>query len=226
MNKEIDLTIKDLSPKDDKVIEIHPNIPSLPLNLIVIGRSGCGKTNMLLNLIGFYGKTFKNKIIVFSKTNDSSLKYLKDNYNAKVFLSIGNKIESIMEIQKQQKDQGKRPEPICLIFDDYITDGLFNKRRSIFDKLFSMGRHPNISIIITSQSYTLLPATIRRMAWNIILFKISNKGERKIIIDELSTTLDLTENQFEEIYDNATEQKYSFLYINVLKQRYLTRFGV
>ena len=80
-----------------------------------------------------------------------------------------------------------------------------------------MARHFNISVITTSQQYTLLPASIRRLAFYSIIYKISNTSERKIMIYEQCNAIDKTEKEFEEMYDECVAEPYSFMYIDARK---------
>ena len=108
MVKKIDLEIKNLSVRD-KRIKIHPNLPGLPLSLLLLSISEGGKTNCCINLILKYAKYFKDNVYIFSKTPDKSIKkHLIDNpkINAIRFNSLidkeGNNI--IEEIIKNQKE--------------------------------------------------------------------------------------------------------------------------
>ena len=76
-----------------------------------------------------------------------------------------NLIEKLLDYQKSKKENGNPLKNNLILMDDFITDNSFNKRRSIFDKLYSMSRHFNISVITTSQSYTLMPSSIRRLVF-------------------------------------------------------------
>ena len=57
---ELDTTIRDLTIPFKKTV-VSRNIPSLPMNCIAVGRSGSGKTAVILNLLQFYKKHFKNR---------------------------------------------------------------------------------------------------------------------------------------------------------------------
>jgi len=223
-NPNLDTTIHDLTIPFKKTI-VNRNIPSLPMNCIAIGRSGSGKTASILNLLEFYKKHFKNRILIFAPTPDMSLYNLCDTMGAQIFLDIGDKIRRTLEFQKQQKLEGKKLKHILMYFEDFISNGEMNKRRSAFTELFSTARHYKISVLITGKSFSLIPSSLRRMAWNFLIFKITNTREKKLMIDELCGTLDMTENEFEETYDSCVSEPYSFIYIDTVKGKWLKRFG-
>ena len=229
LNKNLDLKIKDLTIHDP-VIYVHPDIPSVPFNMNVYGSSNSGKTNVLLNIVAFYKKIFKDRIVVFTASRNGSLYSLIKNHGAKIYNSLtdsedGDVLGKLMTFQKGLKENGDKPKNVLVIFDDWISDSSFNKKRNIYDKLFSMGRHYNLSIICTSQQFTLLPSTLRRLAWYNIIFKISNNVEKKMMVGEMCNTVDMNEIEFEKVYRDCVSDPYSFIYIDTKKRGYSMRFG-
>jgi len=106
--KPIDLKIKKLSVSLPKV-SIHPNLPSLCFSMVVVGKSGCGKSNCICNLVLKYRKYYKDNLYIFQKSPCETIKKnLIDNPNMNRirFKSIidkeGNNI--ISEIIKSQKE--------------------------------------------------------------------------------------------------------------------------
>ena len=73
----MNLTIKDLT-KHDTVLEIHPNLPTVPFNMCVYGKSSCGKTNVIINMLNWYNKIFKNRTIIFTKSMNGSLVFITE----------------------------------------------------------------------------------------------------------------------------------------------------
>jgi hypothetical protein len=225
----LNLKIKDLTIKD-KSFKIHDDIPEVPFNLCCYGKSASGKTNLIINLLLFYKKVFKNRVIIFTKSRNGSLYSLEEKIGAKIFNSLynenGNIIEEVLEFQRTRKEENEKLKNILILFDDWITDESFNRKRNVYDKLYSMARHFNISVITTSQQYTLLPSSIRRLSWYDIIFKISNQSERKTMIYEECSAIDKNEKEFEEIYNDCVKEPFSFIYIDKKNGKYLKRFGV
>lgn len=73
-------------------------------------------------------------------------------------------------------------------------------------------RHVSSSVIIVTQAYRAIPKTIRTNCNAIILFDIPNKNELRSIYEE--NPEGLTEKEWMRVYNYATEENYSFLYIN------------
>jgi ABC-type dipeptide/oligopeptide/nickel transport system ATPase subunit len=219
----MDLTISDLTIHDP-VISIDPRLPSVPFNMCLYGKSGCGKTNLLMHIAKWYKPVFNKRTVIFTKSMNGSLYNIAKKLNGMIHNDIGDIIDTIMEYQKQCKENGDKLKNVLLIFDDFISDKSLNSKRNIYDKLFSMARHYNISVIITTQQYTLLPSNIRRLAWYNIIYKISNTSERKIMIYEQCNSLDMTENEFENVYKECTGEKYGFIYIDSINGKWSNKF--
>jgi hypothetical protein len=226
---DLDTTIKDLTVKFKPII-VNEKLPSLPTNILIYARSGQGKTCVIINLLNFYKKVFKNRIIVISKTRDQSLLSLEKKYGAIILHNLFNEagenvIQNLIDHQQELKGNGEKLKPYICILEDWITDKTLNQKRNIYDTLFSQGRHSNITTIITSQQYTAIPAGIRRMAWVDIVFKISNQAEKKLMINELCSAVDLNENEFEKIYNNCVKEPHSFLYIDRGNAKWSKKFN-
>ena len=220
----LDTNIKVLASGSKKVI-VNEKLPSLPNNMLVFARSNQGKTNCLLNLIHFYKKIFKDRIMIISKSYDESLETLRKSHNAEIFYDIYNEngeniIEKLIAYQKNRKARGEKLQHYLVLLEDMISDKSLNNKRTCYDTLFSMGRHLKITTIITSQSYTAIPSSLRRMCWTFLVFKITNQAEKKIMCAELCATLDLSETEFEKVYNEAIREPYAFMLIDCAKNKY------
>ena len=107
-----------------------PEIPDHPRRILIIGGSGSGKTNALLNLINneldidkiyLYTKyPYKAKYqLLINKRESTGLKYLND---SKAFIEYSNDIYKNIEEYNQNKKR-----KILIVFDDMIADMLSNK---------------------------------------------------------------------------------------------------
>jgi hypothetical protein len=184
-----------------------------------------------VNLLKYYKKYFKGNLIIFTKSRSGTLFLLKDKLNADIFHSLyddngENIIEKMINYQNQLKEMGEKPDHLCIFLDDWILDNSFDKKRNIYEKLFSMGRHCLISTLITSQQYSLIPSNLRRMSWFDIIYKISNQNEKKMMIYEECSSLDMTEQEFEKIYNECVADKYNFMYIDKSKMKWQKNFGM
>src|SRR3954454_23055688 len=115
-----DLRIKDLTVQDP-VIEVHPNIPTIPFNLCMYAKSNGGKTNVLLNLLQHYKAYFKDRMIVFTKSRNGSLYSLENSMGALLFNSLDNSngenlVERLLEHQRLRKQNKEKLKNYLIVF--------------------------------------------------------------------------------------------------------------
>tara|TARA_R110002126_G_scaffold152665_1_gene299787 strand:- start:256 stop:1173 length:918 start_codon:yes stop_codon:yes gene_type:complete len=260
--KEPNKKVKKIKPKEDgdllKIIKYESNkskikqrplatqgvIPKHGFRLLLVGRSGSGKSMCMLNLLQrghFYGPTDpKNKksgyfdmIWLFSPSADGGddlADYLELD-DKRVFTNereFAPVLKHILTTQKaiiESKGLVKAPK-ICLIFDDCQSCEKFLKSED-FIKIFIAGRHYSISVICCGQSFTKFSRVCRLNASSIMLFPSSN-SEIELLTEEYCPPR-TTKKAFRELVHHATAENYSFLHINnqvEISKRYRKGLGV
>ena len=120
-----------------------PYIPDHPYRILIIGGSGSGKTNVLLNLINQQDHIEKNYLyekdsskpkyeFLIKKREDAGIKHL-DNPNPNAF------IECSMDVVYKNIDEynPSRKRKILIVFDDMIADIISNKKfQAVVNELF------------------------------------------------------------------------------------------
>jgi len=196
-------------------------LPKFPFSMVISGRSGSGKSQLLLNILSrdeMYGSYF-HCIIVFSPTaNDlddtySTLNLPKDNFIKDFDRKI---LENILDNRKNLiKDKGinyvSKYSRVLLIFDDMIAEKQFLESPENL-KLFTLLRHYLCSVIILSQSFKKIPRSIRINANFLAIFP-SLESEILIMLEEI-TPSGVTKKDFRNILNYCTSDKYSFLSVN------------
>ncbi len=226
VNLEIDLSLD--VPYKNK-IEIHPNLPTIPFYLLSEGAGNSGKTLCTVSLVSNYKSYFKESTFIFTNSRCPTLMKMAKKFKAKVFDDIyspngSNRVEQILKKQEMREESDLPVKNVLLIFDDFISNSELNKRRGSLTKLFSMARHFQVSMVFTSQSWTLIPSPVRRMATDVIAFSTSNNKELKSLADELCNFV--TEEEWKVIFEFATKEKHNFLYCQILKKRFLKNFDI
>lgn len=230
-NEQLDLTIKDLTSSNFKYEQADPRLFRIPSGgILVVGRSGCGKTNVIKNWIEWHKKFFKDRIICLCESLDDNLKEIETKYGGIVMTEPNNPegknvIQNLINYQLDRKARGKKLQNYLVYLEDWINHPSFDKKRSIYGKLFSQGRHLRITTIMSVQQYTLTPANLRRQCQAFILFKISNTSERKICFNELCNTVDMSEQDFETVYNHITQQPFGFMVIDCHKAKWSNQFN-
>ena len=196
-----------------------PYIPDHPYRILIIGASGSGKTNALLNLIN-------NQPYI-----DKTYLYAKDPYEAKYQFLINKRervginrlndptafIEYFDNMHKVYKNidnyNSDKENKVLIVFDDMIADMIKNKElNSIVTELFIRGRKLNISVVFITQSYFKVPKDVRLNTSHFFIMKIPNKRELQQIAPNHSS--DINTGDFIEIYRKCTDKPYSFLVID------------
>lgn len=202
-------------------------IPRHPARVIFNGKSGSGKSNLLINMMikpGFYRKYFDETFLISPTANkgDDLPKFLElDEKNIHNDLDP-DIIEKIMNNQMdkvQEKGIDKSPK-VCVILDDVQSSPPF-MRSQPFTQLFLAGRHYNISTYICCQQFKRLPKVCRLQATNIFFFP-SSLSEVETLCDEFCPP-NISKKDFKEMIKYATKEPYNFLHVNMFvhfKERY------
>ena len=193
-----------------------PYIPDHPYRILIIGGSGSGKTNALLNLIE--NQPDVDKIYLYAKDPyDAKYQYL-----IKIREKVGSKRfnypDTFIEYSDDMQDVYKnidgynidKERKILIVFDDMIVD-MFNKKKlnSIVIELFIRGRQLNISLFFITQSYFKVPKNVRLNTTHFLITKIPNKRElQKIALNHSS---DISAKDFINIDKKYTADPYSLL---------------
>lgn len=206
--------------KTDKqeFINRHVLAPQWPFRLLICGQTGCGKTNLLLNLLLNY--LYYNKLYVYAKDlSESSYMFLQE-----FFDDVHRKLDEDYEITEQiatfssnkadivDVDDLDKEYQNLIIFDDFVTE----KDQDTIIELFTRGRKKNASVIYLTQSYYSTPKDIRLQCNYFMFFNIGSK--REVIEIEKDHAIGLTNEEFGRLFSFATEDPYSFMMIDMKDQ--------
>jgi len=109
-------------------INRHVLVPQWPFRLLICGQTGCGKTNLLLNLLFNY--LYYNRLYVYAKDlSESSYMFLQE-----FFDDVHRKLEEDYEITEQivtfssnkadivDVDNLDKEYQNLIVFDDFVTE--------------------------------------------------------------------------------------------------------
>ena len=182
---------------------------------IIIGGSGSGKANALLNLINhepdidkiyLYAKDpYEAKYqFLINKRESTDLKTFND---FKAFIECSNHMVHVYKNIEEYNRNNKRK--MLIAFDDMIADMLSNKKLNpIVTELFIRGRKLNISLVFITQSYFAVPKNIRLNSTHYFVMKIPNKRELQQIAFNHSSDIDF--QNFMNLYKKSSAEPYSF----------------
>ena len=174
-------------------------IPDHPYIIIIIGGSGLGKTNALINLINEQNDI--DKIYLYArdlsepkyeylikKREDAGIKHLN---NPNAFIECSNTMDDVYENIHDYNSSRKRK--ILIVFDD----------------MFIRCRKLNISLVFITQSYFSVPKDVRLNTTHFIM-KINKRELQNIPINHCA---DIDYQDFKKIYRECAKELFNFLTI-------------
>tara|TARA_R110001632_G_scaffold229441_1_gene365565 strand:+ start:4220 stop:4975 length:756 start_codon:yes stop_codon:yes gene_type:complete len=231
------LKAKDIS---DKFIIKKDILPDIPFRMLIVGRSGSGKSNVLSCLVAlddWYGDDFKgdniylwsgskgdekiNKLIEYKEIPDVNVRHeWFDTEVSEVY-------DELVDDWKEKVDEGERPNDVLFIVDDMFYSNKFANSRmkdSMMSKVFMNGRKFNISIVILAQKYSSISSALRENANAIFTFGATNK---QIELMEGDFNYLPSSKDFYRVFRSATNgSKHDFLFINIdrpINERYMNK---
>ena len=189
-----------------------PYIPDHPYRIFIIGGSGSGKTNTLLNLTenqpdidkiySYVKDLYEPKYqYIINKRESVGINHLND---PKAFIDYSNKMIKILMITIPIKKLK------LIVFDDMIADMTHNKKlNSIVTESFIRRRKLNMSLVFIMQSYFKVSKDVRLNTTHFFILNIPNKRELQQIAINHSSNIDFKD--FVRIYKKCTDEPYSFL---------------
>ena len=209
-----------------KKVKIDPILPQVPFLWCLSAGVGQGKSNFLINIcrnphLG-YDKVFKNNIVWISPTinnDDITWSIRRDESIIKIsedLENVGEILESIIEQQKEDDEQGKKQD-VLVILDDMLG---YLRTKSI-SKITAKFRHWRCSLIMSVQNFRALPVCCRYNTQYWCIWHLNSKKELGKIEEEMEQVFP----DFLKYYEQGTRKRYSFIYCDMKKQIIRENFG-
>ena len=206
--------------------EKWPCIPDHPYRILMIGGSGSGKTNQLINLINKQNDV--DKIYLYAR-DLSELKYeylikkrvdvgIKHVNNSNAFIKCSSTMNDVYENINDYNLSRRRK--ILIVFDDMIADIMTSKKFQnkigvLFIKELSIRcRKLNISFVFVTQSYFSVPKDVRLNSTHYLIMKINDRKELQNIA--INHSADIDYKSFMKIYRECTRESFNFLTIDTM----------
>ena len=212
-----------------------PVAPLVPCTGIFLGPSKSGKTVALISMILEQYRGVFEKIYIFSPSiniDDGWIpvkKYIEedlgvntereqayyDEWDEAALRGIIQRQRKITETSK--KLEMKKLYQALIICDDFADSPQLHKAHGALDTLFIRGRHLQISTWVSSQKLRLISAAVRVNQQFLCCWRLRNQHELEAVIEELSALL--PKDKLHRIYEQATREPYSFLFVYYLKPK-------
>ncbi|AJP61550.1 ATPase DNA packaging protein [Choristoneura biennis entomopoxvirus 'L' virophage] len=178
------------SDNNDRLLNYIPNT----VRCIINGESGCGKTNVLLNILSNIFESYSGlfNLIICSKTLEQPLyqgyvNETKRNYKKCNIICV-DKIENI--------NISKTDYKTIIVIDDMLGN-MDKEDKKILISLFTTSRPRNISLFFLTQRYTQLDVICRQQCNYLITFRQGVKDLKTIYDEKLNfITFDELNNMF------------------------------
>ena len=212
----------DITTPSNKIINFYEHIPkdmlnksenpnyhlhqiNLPFRMVICAPSGSGKTNFLINLLHLFSQgskgTFNSITVVTANCDEPLYKWLSLQYPQ---IQIKEGLQNTPLLDKMDKSLNH-----LVIWDDCVLA----KDLSMVEKYYMRARKQNCSCIFISQSYFKTPIFIRKNCNYMVILRLSGNREINLILSEFG--LGLTKEQLLEMYEYATNEKFSPLVIDM-----------
>lgn len=198
-------------PKDLNKKHYNPNYAKhglkVPFRMAIVGSSGSGKTNILLNIISLTSGTFEKAYVLTKNADEPLYNFLKEKLEDK--LEIYESYDDLPKINDFNEQTGQ----YLVVFDDVCLDS--KKEQEPISQFFIRGRKiaGGISCVYISQSYFHIPKVIRSNLNYLILKKLSSARDLNLIMSEYS--LGVEQKKLSELYKDATRDRLHFLLIDI-----------
>lgn len=200
-----------LLPKDKQKLPLGYKNHYIDKNsrILMIGSSGTGKSNSLLNFIEKASGEFSDIIICsFSTTDEPLYNFLHQKIPE---VQLINNIEEVPEVQSFDNNDKKISK--LIVFDDFV-----NLSKKEMKKLFDYAiasRKFGFTCVFISQSYTSIPKIISRNCNYLFIFRLNDKVSIKRIISNHSLSGLVSPEQIEQYYYYCIKQPLGFLLIDL-----------
>jgi len=180
----------------------------LPHSMIgILGGTGSGKSNALVNLIAKQSNKYYD-IIIFNpvSTDEPLLKLLSQKIPELKLISDINELPPLSDYV------GDSEHEKLIVFDDVI-----NMSTNHFKKIreyFTGGRKLGFTVVIMAQNYVSIPKTIVRNCQYFIIFKLNDNVTINNILKN-HNIYNVEKEHFKSLYQDATKEQLNFFLIDL-----------
>lgn len=186
---------------------------SIPFRAVVVAPSGSGKSNFITQLIHLFSAgqgTFASIDIICKDDKEPLYKFLKSKSES---ISVKEGLHNLPQLDKFDKDVAH-----LVVIDDCQLD----KDQARVEQYYIRCRKKNVSILYLAQNYFFIPKVVRNNCNYFVILKVSGQRELTLILKEQG--LGLTKEQLLNMYQFATNEKFSPLIVDIESMDELRKF--
>jgi len=176
---------------------------NLPFRMLIIGGSGSGKTQTLMNLIRIMNGTFNNIHIITKNKEEPLYEYLESKVDTGLTITEG--IDSAPNL-----DEFDKKEQTLIVMDDLVLE----KNQKQLEQYFIRARKLNCSLVYLSQSYFAVPKMIRMNLNYVIIKRLNTLQDLFRMMREYS--LGVSKDVLVDLYQHSIQNnKQDFLLVDL-----------
>lgn len=209
----------------------HPLMPKIPFSWLILGRSGAGKTTMLLNALrsAYLGKFHETYLFHPMHGVDATYRKGIEIPEDHVYEDWGPQdIENIIERKKEETRQlmgkydddmdkvRKHQKQTLIIIDDAFgrAEGDPHKKSAI-TSLINFNRKIGISVVMLAHGFRRqVNNHWRSNATDVSVYELPNAIDYEAFRDEMRAP-GVSVRTFDQLFHLATRDKHSFLYVDL-----------
>ena len=241
------MEVKNLSWDSTTARSNHKLLPK-DVRGLIIGKSGCGKTTLLLNLLLNPGWLDYDKLFVFSKSLFQPeyavlRKAMERKFPKEMILWLFNNQGIIEEselsldefIDCVAKELNHKSNIDCQFFERsnevpdprelnpnnknlMVFDDLLLEKQSACEKYYARGRHSNVDCFYLSQNYFKLPRQTIRENTNFICLFRQDLKNTSHIYNDHASS-DMKQEEFREMCEKIWEDPHNFVVIDLTRDK-------
>jgi hypothetical protein len=176
---------------------------NLPFRMLIIGGSGAGKTQTLMNLIRVMNGTINNIYIITKNRDEPLYNYLESKVDTGLTITEG--IDSAPNL-----DEFDKKEQSLIVMDDLVLE----KNQKQLEQYFIRARKLNCSLVYLSQSYFGVPKMIRMNLNYLIIKRLNTLQDLFRMMREYS--LGVSKDVLVDLYQHSIQDnKQDFLLVDL-----------
>lgn len=189
----------------------------VPFQWLLAGGTGCGKSNLTLNALVLFNKTFHEIILSVKSADEPLYQHLIDKLPNVIVYENGsvpdiNDFATVKDGKVKSKDKKQR----LIIFDDLVLENASIQKQIAFYWIKGRKVGGGISCCYISQSFYMIPKQIRINTSIITLGRNLQKRDLREIIRIFPT--DMTAEQFYSLYMRMTNDPMNTMTIFIKKK--------